>query len=41
MPDSHRRVANRLASSASAIFIRSASPLNLLLLGPLLLKERS
>ncbi len=32
-------LANRLTSSASAIFIQSASPLFLLLLGPLLLKE--
>ena len=33
-------LANRLTSSASAIFIQSASPLYVLLLGPLLLKER-
>jgi len=33
-------LANRLTSSASAIFIQSASPLYVLLLSPLILKER-
>ncbi len=33
-------LANRLTTSASAIFIQSASPLYVLLLGPLLLRER-
>src|ERR1035438_9874804 len=33
-------MANRLTTSANAIFLQSTAPLYLLLLGPLLLKER-